>query len=103
MSDLFDLSRIEAGRIEPQEELTDLPNLVHALHNDIDIRFSEKQQTVRMQTQEDIPPTYIDPRLVKQIYQNLIINSIKYTPPGGHIDVARSIFSTGRLYCKQGD
>jgi signal transduction histidine kinase len=53
--------------------------------------LEERQQTLRVEGLEALPPITADGERLLQVFSHLIQNAIKYTPDGGHIRI------TGRL------
>ncbi len=87
VSDLLDVSRIEAGRTELREEELDLADLA-----DSAIRMVRRQATeggVRIAFVGDRSNCLMraDRRAVKQILVNLLSNAVKFTPSGGSVSV----------------
>lgn len=87
INDVLDLSRIEAGglvvRIEVLPIETAISEAVHAIRP----HASEKQVTVH---EKRIPALGVlaDPLRVRQILYNLLSNGVKFTDPGGEINVS---------------
>ncbi len=87
VSDLLDVSRIEAGRTELREEELNVADIA-----DSAIRMVRRQATeggVRLSFEGD--PTNClmraDRRAMKQIMVNLLSNAVKFTPKGGSVTV----------------
>jgi PAS domain S-box-containing protein len=83
ISDVLDISKIEAGKLE----LTPVQYDVASLLNDIItlnmIRIEDKPITFRLDIEEELPCTiYGDDLRVKQIANNILSNAFKYTREG---------------------
>jgi signal transduction histidine kinase len=86
VSDLLDLTRIEAGKIEllPQA-LVPGDVILDALEG---LRHVAAERAVRLQTAVGpCPPIWGDPDKIHQVLTNLVANAVKFTPPGGEVTV----------------
>jgi len=84
---LLNISRLESGRILVEPVPTDIKQLVTGIVGDLKERSEYAQQHLTVNVADDIPLIKLDPRLISQVYLNLLTNSIKYTPKGGSITV----------------
>ncbi|MGE0212031.1 MAG: sensor histidine kinase [Parvibaculaceae bacterium] len=85
INDILDLSRIEAGRHEIQDEPVSLVKIGRDCAKLLAIRARQKRQTVREVLPDEVPMIRGDERSVRQIWLNLIGNAIKFTPERGEI------------------
>jgi len=87
ISDLLDISRIEAGRIELNKTLVDMPGLVNAVVTALKPEVDKKHITLKTSFQTATADVYADPGKINQVLINLIGNAIKFTPAKGQVTV----------------
>ena len=95
ISDILDLSKIEAGKLELREEDVDIPDLVAACMRLVKDRAASAGITFAVELPEQGLRVRADSRKLKQILINLLSNAIKFTPVGGRIDVRANVDSAG--------
>jgi two-component system cell cycle sensor histidine kinase PleC len=87
INEILDLSRIEAGRYELNEEAVTLPYIVEDCVHMMNLRARNKGLTFIEQYEDDMPKIWGDERAIRQIALNLMSNAVKFTPPGGTVSV----------------
>ena len=85
INEILDLSRIEAGRYELNEEAITLSHVLAECSHLLQIRAKNRSLTIHQVFEADMPRLWADERAVRQICLNLLSNAIKFTPPGGEI------------------
>jgi|WetSurMetagenome_2_1015567.scaffolds.fasta_scaffold09652_2 two-component system, OmpR family, sensor kinase len=87
VNDLLDISRIESGRLELDLQPTDLTALI--AHNTLlnAVLAAKKAIKIRFLPGGDLPSVMVDPERIEQVLSNLIGNAIKFSSPGGAIEV----------------
>ena len=87
ITELLDLSRIEAGRMELHTGPVSLYEAVAEVVESYQAAAREKAITLRIIPRENVPLVNGDPDKLNRILTNLVHNAIKFTPPGGEIRV----------------
>jgi two-component system cell cycle sensor histidine kinase PleC len=85
INEILDLSRIEAGRYELNEEAVSLARVVEDCHHLLKLRAGNRGIVLHEMFEPDMPRLWADERAVRQICLNLLSNAIKFTPQGGEI------------------
>ena len=98
INEILDLSRIEAGRYELNEEAMHLSAAVAECRHMLNLRAGAKNQSFREFLDPSLPRLWADERAVRQIVLNVLSNAIKFTPPGGEITVKVGWTSSGGQY-----
>lgn len=87
-SNLLDVTRIEAGRIELTLQSLNLPDIVEEVVTQLQPEIVQKQHHFRLEKQPFLPPVLCDETRTAQIFSNLLSNAIKYTPAQGRIAIS---------------
>jgi signal transduction histidine kinase len=82
ISEILDLSRIEAGRMPLQTSTFALKQLVDEVLAETDPMIARSKLTVIRQVAPDLEPIVSDRQKVKQIILNLLSNALKFTREG---------------------
>jgi two-component system cell cycle sensor histidine kinase PleC len=98
INEILDLSRIEAGRYELNEEALYLAYIVDDCRHMMNLRAKAKNQIVKVAIDPSLPRLWADERAVRQIVLNLLSNAIKFTPQGGEIMIKVGWTSSGGQY-----
>ena len=85
INEILDLSRIEAGRYELNEEAVDLALVVADCHRLLQLRARNRGISIHEAFEPDLPRLWADERACRQICLNLLSNAIKFTPQGGEV------------------
>jgi signal transduction histidine kinase/ActR/RegA family two-component response regulator len=85
VDDLLDLSRMMTGKILLDKHYVNLAESVQAC---VDVLHATgRTEHYKLDLHTETVWVHADPTRLEQIVNNLIINALKYTPAGGHIDV----------------
>lgn len=87
VNSLLNISRIESGRLIIDPKPTDIKKLLDELFVDLKKQFIDKNLTYAVSVDDNLPMINVDPRLIREVYTNLLTNAIKYTPKEGKISI----------------
>ena len=95
INEVLDMSKIEAGKVELDEQEIDMHGLIESVIRIMANRAFSSGLEIKEQVASNLPILFADPRLVRQILINLITNAIKYSHKSGVIEVEASIDDQG--------
>ncbi len=96
VNDMLSANKIERGVLPLQMVSTQLLDLMDnvlyeilpsASRTNISVRFEHRDET--------LPPLMVDPEKMWSVFQNLLENAIKYSPPGGEVVISLSRMGNG--------
>jgi len=87
LEDLLTLSRLESINPGLRREPTALNALVTGLIDDYRARPAAAGHNITFALDPAIGDLLLDPLKITQVFENLLENALKYTPPRSHIDV----------------
>ncbi len=83
INDILDLSKIEAGKMEPERVRCSPAELMAEVVALMRVRAEEKQLELRVDTMASLPESVLtDPLRLRQILVNLVGNAVKFTDRG---------------------
>ncbi len=98
INELLDLSRIEAGKYELNEEAISLVDIADDCRHMLEIRARAKSIEITASYGENLSKLWGDERSVRQVVLNLMSNAIKFTPQSGKIDLVVDRSEDGGQY-----
>jgi signal transduction histidine kinase len=88
INDILDFAKAEAGKLLLQESEVDVSEVVTSLNRLIGPRARDAGIELNDNVPAKLPRLYCDERKLKQMLLNLLTNAVKFTRPGGHIDIS---------------
>ncbi len=95
INDILDLSKIEAGKLELNPDHVVVREFCDSCIAFVRTQAMQKNIRVTFEHDDRIAPLWADPRRLKQVLVNLLINAVKFTPAGGHIGLTVAASSDG--------
>ncbi len=92
ITDILDLSKLEAGREVLQEEVISVPDVIESARRLVFQRRKETCAELELDICDDLPWLFADERKLKQILVNLLSNAFKFTEADGRV--------TLRVWCR---
>ncbi|MDO4339372.1 MAG: response regulator [Eubacteriales bacterium] len=88
INEVLDMSKIESGKLDLAEEEFNLPDLIQSVLTMLRPSIQEKQHTLELHiARVDHEELIGDGMRLQQIFMNILSNSVKYTPPGGRLEL----------------
>ncbi len=88
INDILDMSHIESGKIQLEEQSHSLPEILHGLRNILQADIHAKQLELQIDTVDVVDEEiYCDKLRLNQVLLNLLSNSVKYTGAGGTVSM----------------
>ncbi len=88
VQDLLTLSRFDSNRDEMKLSCFSFGGVVQDLYNAVYMEAQRHSHTLTLDLEPDLPDIVADRERIVQVMMNIVSNSIKYTPDGGHIIIA---------------
>ncbi len=97
INDILDLSKIEAGKLELQEQIVDVAGVVDACLTVVRERADSAGLELERGLADGLPGLRADERKVKQMLLNLLSNAIKFTERGGKVRARAEVNREGGI------
>ena len=85
ITDILDLSKIEAGKLEIHKNKTSVAKICEDSLILVEPMANRKEITIQSLLPPDLPPIYADELRIRQVLINLLSNAIKFTPARGYV------------------
>jgi cell cycle sensor histidine kinase DivJ len=91
VNDILDMSKIEAGKFKIVKEPFDVASLINSCCDIMQHTAEQKALSLKVDVEPGIPELPADKRACKQMLLNVIANAIKFTEPGGWVQVSARV------------
>jgi signal transduction histidine kinase len=96
INDILDVSAIESGKVELNDDDIDIPGLCETAMRLVRVRADTRKVALNC-TLPPLPTLRADRRRVQQILLNLLTNAIKFTPSGGRVRLEAWVEPSGAV------
>ncbi len=97
INEILDISRIEAGRFDLEEERFALTELIQSAVRIVRDQAVSAKLSLDVRVAENAPEVWADVRALRQVLINLLANAIKFTDPAGLVSLLAYFDTSGRL------
>ena len=95
MNDILDMSKIEAGELNPIEDVVRFHGVADISMRLVADRAQKGEVTLVNDVPKDLPDLLADERMLKQILLNLLSNAVKFTPEEGTVTLTATADENG--------
>lgn len=91
VEELLDFSKFISGKINLKKERVNIPEVVMYIKKQLAPRAEREKIELEVMCEQDLPSIITDENRLKQVFINILDNSLKFTPAGGKV-----VFTTSR-------
>jgi len=99
ISSLLDINRLEAGQPITNQKLVDVAGLIQEALDSIQPTLEGKQQQIKLNLSQAIPPIRIDEDMIRRVLINLLDNATKFTPMKGEVRLHVEVLGQEVRFC----
>jgi two-component system phosphate regulon sensor histidine kinase PhoR len=88
VEELLELSRIESGAVPLEKTWVKPDDLLNSARERMALQAQRAGLTLSMNCPPKLPSIYIDKSRLERVLVNLLHNAIKFTPPGGNVQLS---------------
>ncbi len=87
VTDILDLSKMQAGKMIYHKEDTDLAEIIRPLSGLYAAMLSAKELTMTQNFPDFLPRVRVDRRMISRVFSNLVSNAVKFSKKGDRIEI----------------
>lgn len=88
VEDLLALTQLDTGRITLREDIVHVDSVIHKVYEQA--QHLSRGQDLRCDVAPDLPPVRADEDRLQQVLLNIVDNALKFTHPGGRVEILAS-------------
>jgi K+-sensing histidine kinase KdpD len=100
---ILDVLQLEERKLEPRRSAVDLSELIESAVRTFQSTTQQGENKIEIKAQAYIPTVSLDRDLMQRVLENLLENSLKYTPKGSPIVVEIGVPSEGEIAINTSD
>ncbi len=97
INEVLDMSKIEAGRVDLDEQPVDMDEAIESVMRMMASRAFSGGVNLNSKVDKNMPALHADPRLLRQVLINLVSNAVKFSRRGGQIDISSNLNNDGEM------
>ncbi|MDR1298900.1 MAG: cell wall metabolism sensor histidine kinase WalK [Oscillospiraceae bacterium] len=86
--DLLELSRFDAGSMKFSFDEFSMEQSIRDVYTAIELDARNRGYEMNIEVEPGIPTVWGDRARIEQVFMNVLTNAVKYTPPGGRVDIS---------------
>ncbi len=95
IENMIDVSMIDTQVLQLRPSKISIGNIMRTLASQYAEALQERQIKLEISAFKKMPYIEADAKRIHQVFENLVVNAIKYTPDGGWIKIEGSLMDTG--------
>lgn len=99
VQDMLDVARLELGSLQIERGRVSSRDVVREAVDAQRTAAAAASLELRLDVPDDLPDVLADRERIMQVFDNLLANAIKFTPPGGRIEVGAARKGEGVVFC----
>lgn len=99
VGNILDITKIDAGFMEPKFAYTDIVGLIHGLVDSMDSFAQKKELKIEFKSSVKAKRIMTDSQIVERVILNLVSNAIKHTREGGCIQISCTDMKSSIVVC----
>jgi two-component system, cell cycle sensor histidine kinase PleC len=95
INDILDISKMQSGKYTLDAREIDLNDIVQSAVAGFTRNAADLGVSIESRIDATVPTVRGDPAKLRQVFNNLISNAVKFTPPGGSVQVSAEVLTDG--------